>query len=349
MTIGHARLAIEHSLPSITAADAAQASEAVRSGWVAQGRAALAFATALQSSHDAERVVLTSSGTAGIVVALRALGIGAGDEVVLPSYVCASVLEAVRFVGASPVLCDIGKGWRAAAAEVQAVMTLRTRAVIAVSMFGIAADIEAIAALGVPVIDDRCQAFGLPRTLSAAAAYSVCSFHATKCFTAGEGGAVIAWSGEQARQLAEVQRTSRRTLCVFSDMQATLAHSQLERWPVMLQRRREIAKRYLDALPAYRTALLESATSGNTVWYRFPILLDEHEAFDDIRTRFLDHDVHVRRGVDALLHRSVGLPDESFPETTRAFARTLSLPIWPAMSNDDIDHVIEAATDVLGR
>jgi UDP-4-amino-4-deoxy-L-arabinose-oxoglutarate aminotransferase len=283
------------------------------------------------------------------VIALRALGIGRGDDVVLPSYVCASVRDAIVSTGAKPVLCDLGSPWLMTAESVAPAITSRTRAIIAVSMFGLAADIDGIAAYGIPVIDDRCQAFGLPAHHAARAEYSVCSFHAIKCLTAGEGGAVLAWSEHASMRLNDELAVSRRTLGVLSDLQSVLAARQLERWPEMQQRRRAIAAAYLDALPAERTQALPVAGSEDSVWFRFPVLLRAAENFDALRESFGTEGIQVRRGVDALLHRQAQFPDSHFPRTVEAFDRTLSLPIWPAMSDEDVDHVIEVATRVLGR
>jgi len=347
MTVA-SKLEVAHSSPDISAAERAAVDNVLRSALISQGVAAAQFAVSLQAHEHASAVALTSSGTAAIALAIDALDVHAGDEVVLPSYVCASVREAVCLSGAKPVLCDLGDRWLMTAETVQAVMTIRTRAIIAVDTFGLAADLRAIGSLGVPVIDDRCQAFGLPQEHGGHAAFSVCSFHATKCLTAGEGGAVLSWNTPRADMLDMAARRHRRTLCAFSDIHATVAQQQLERWRTMLARRREIASRYVDALPVERTAWLPNADSTETVWFRFPVLLRDGENFDAMRAQFSMQGVQVRRGVDALLHRAAGLPDSQFPATTRAFERTLSLPLWPAMTDDMVDHVLYTAIDVLG-
>jgi perosamine synthetase len=339
------RHALPHSAPALSAADGAAIAQIVESGWIAQGDAARSFADALRAQHQACGVMLASSGTAGLVLALRALGVSTGDDVVMPSYVCASVAEAIRAVGAQPVLCDV-EGWLMTAATVSAALTARTRAVIAVSVFGLACDLPGIAALGVPVIDDRCQAFGLP--VNTAAAFSVCSFHATKCLTAGEGGAVLAFSDEHAARLAEESHRSRRTFGAFSDLQAVLGSRQLAHWPAMLARRHAIARAYLEGLPAPLTQRAAEAAQAGSVWFRFPLWLGSGARFEDVRHRFEAQGVSVRRGVDALLHRANGLPDNNFTGTVAAFANTLSLPIWPAMNDDDVTHVMEAVRDVVG-
>lgn len=349
MTSTLPRFDVPHSAPQITHADVEAVTRSLRSGWIAQGAAAATFTEALRSFHVAPQVMLTSSGTSAIVLALRALGIGAGDEVVLPSYVCGSVRDAVLMSGGTPVLCDIGNDWRVNAETMQSAVTARTRALIAVDIFGLAADMDAFARLGLPIIDDRCQAFGLPRPQNSWVAFSTCSFHATKCLTAGEGGALVAWNDEAAQQLAAVAPAARRSLGVFSDLQATLALGQLEQWPRLLQRRTAIAERYLEALPADRTVAIRAAVTSGSVWFRFPVTLHAHEQFDATRARFATGGVQVRRGVDALLHRQAALPDRTFPNTVRAFDRTLSLPLWPAMGDAGVDHVIEVSAHVLGR
>ena len=340
---------VQHSAPWITSNEADAVALRIQSGWVAQGECAARFAESLRAMHDASQVTLTSSGTAALTLSLRALGVGAGDEVVLPAYVCASVREAVLMTGATPVLCDIGDRWLMTVDTVKIALTKKTRAVIAVSLYGFPADVAGISTLGIPVIDDRCQAFGLSKQHGRHAAFSVCSFHATKCLTAGEGGAVISWNRANSELLIAAARSARRTLCVFSDLQATLAQSQLQRWPQLLDRRRVIASRYISALPEWRVAAVCAAATVECMWFRFVVTLAEFEDFDDLRARFARYDVQVRRGVDALLHRDGGRPDVDFPNAVRAYERTLSLPMWPAMSDEQVDHAIEVATDVLGH
>jgi perosamine synthetase len=342
-----AAAAIAHSAPTIHAPDIAAVVEQLESGWIATGDTSLRFGDALRAHAGAAHATPTASGTGGLTLALHALGVGSGDEVIVPTYVCRSVLEAVRMAGATAVLCDVGDDWMMHPDAVERVRSARTRALIAVSIFGLACDHEALARCGLPIIDDRCQAFGLPRPASALVRYSVCSFHATKCLTTGEGGAVLAWSAADAARLDAVAIAHRRTLGVFSDLQAALGLAQLAAWPVRQERRTALAMRYLHTLPHAHTARLRAAAVRGSVWFRLPVTLPHDLRVDKAQARFAEYGVHVRRGVDALLHRTADLPDHAFPGAVSAFDRTLSLPIWPDLSDAQQAHVLEVCAHVL--
>lgn len=338
---------IPHSAPTIEHDDRDAVLACLQSGWLAQGAASAQFAEALQHQSGAVSVSLASSGTSALILALLALDVHAGHEVVVPTYVCASVLEAVRASGATPVLCDIGPHWVLDVRAVGRVLTQRTRAIVAVAVFGLAWSVDDLTQFGIPVIDDRCQAFGLARPSHALVPFSVCSFHATKCLTTGEGGAVLAWTNEARAPLAVVATAHRRTLTVFSDLQSSLGLSQLAAWPQRQQRRNAISDRYRRELPASRTARIIAAAEQGSVWFRMPVTMPEGADFDTLRRRYAAAGVQVRRGVDALLHRRSGLPDSQFPGAVDAFERTLSLPIWPGMTDAQVTRVVEVSHDVL--
>jgi len=339
---------IPHSSPTIDRVDQDAVLSCLQSGWVAQGPASVRFADALKHECGAASVSLATSGTSALTLALRALDVCSDHEVIVPTYVCASVLDAVRSTGATPVLCDIGPHWVLTAETVSRALTVRTRAIVAVAIFGLGWNEEALTQFGVPIIDDRCQAFGLPRPSHPLVPYSVCSFHATKCLTTGEGGAVLAWTEEARAKLAPIVTAHRRTLSVFSDLQAWLGLSQLAAWPERQHRRIAISDRYLRELPVARTAPLVAAAELGSVWFRMPITIPEGTDFGQLQQRYAAAGVHVRRGVDALLHRGLGMADTQYPGAAEAFRRTLSLPIWPGMSEAQVTRVLEASFDVLG-
>ncbi len=152
---------IPHSRPSISRGDAEAAARSVMTGKLAFGPEVSAFEAAVAQRVGCAYSCAVSSGTAAIHLALAALGVGPGDEVILPAYVCAAPLYAVRYVGARPVLADVDpEAGISTAHHIKSAMTRRTRAIIAVHLFGRAAPIDEIVALGVPVIEDCAQSLG---------------------------------------------------------------------------------------------------------------------------------------------------------------------------------------------
>lgn len=339
---------IPHSRPWITADDRAAVEAALQDGMIAQGRRVAAFEEAVAEALGAGGAVATSSGTAALVLGLKALGVGTGAEVVLPTYVCRSVLEAVTTVGAAPVLCDVGAGWVMTPDDVAAVLSRRTAAIVVVHTFGRVADVPGFVALGVPIIEDACQAFGARlagRPVGALADLGVCSFHATKCLTTGEGGMLVGRTPALlARARALRDEHPARVPAPMSDLQAALGLSQLARYGAFLDRRLAIARRYLEALATLPVGLPVRG-ADEALFFRFPVRVAGD--VDALIPRFEATGVQVRRGVDALLHRPLGMDAGRFAGAERLFATTLSLPLYPALSDDEAAAVVAACRTIL--
>ena len=183
---------IPHSRPTLSNEDAQRVARVITSGAIAQGREVAAFEQRLAARLGVESVAVVSSGSAALELALGALGVGAGHEVLIPSYVCDALYHAVRRVGATPVLVDADPATLSLSAkDALARRTSRTRAVIVPHAFGLATDLEPFQALEVPVIEDCAQALGAElddgRPAGSRGALAVCSFYATKMIAAGAG------------------------------------------------------------------------------------------------------------------------------------------------------------------
>lgn len=335
---------IPHSRPWITQADIDAVTVALCGEGVAQGKTASQAEQALGALTGGGAVV-TGSGTSALLLCLKALGIAAGDEVILPTYVCHSVLAAIEQTGATPVFCDIGSLWNMTYKTVMARVTSRTRAVVAVHIFGVLWDTAPLKARGLLVIDDLCQAFGAvengtPVPLRGEASFY--SFHATKCLAAGEGGACISADLSLVAKMRQY-RDDYSVPTPFSDIQAALLLSQLERYDMMLGKRREIAQRYFSVLPRTLTQAY-AATKSNSIFFRFPLRSDRD--FERVKADFAARGIAVRRGVDALLHRQAGISDAGFPEAAKVFDETVSIPIYPAMETCEVERVIQATCEV---
>jgi perosamine synthetase len=333
---------IVHSKPWLAAGDRDRIADVLASNMIARGREVERFEAEVGDYLGLPPGVATPSGTRALVCSLKALDAGPGDEIVMPTYVCRSVWEAVRAVGATPRLCDVADDWCVSAETIEPVVTARTRAIIVVHPFGIMADTAPIRRFGVPIIEDCCQAFCRHSDL-ASAAVVILSFHATKLLTTGEGGmALTADRGliERIRRIAACEREQ------LSDLQAALGRSQLTRYPAFLSRRRALADRYFEALHDV-DAVLPHRVREHSVFFRFP--LRTAASFDQLRADFSQHGVAVRRGVDALLHRSMELDGSLFPGAERAFRETLSIPLYPALTDNEAARVIAAARRVLSR
>jgi dTDP-4-amino-4,6-dideoxygalactose transaminase len=330
---------IPHSRPWLIQQDYNAVSSVMSSDMISSGAMNRTFARAVASYSGYGHAVACGSGTSALELLLRAMGIGKGDEVVVPVYVCRNVELAVRNTGAEVKFCDVSENWIMTPELAGAAISSSTKAIILVHIFGIDASSAGFHSMGIPVIHDLCQAFGLKPEALRKEEHAFCSFHATKCLTTGEGGAVLTNS---ETILAELQKLMRLRRCGdhLSDLASSLGLSQLSRYEEMLQKRRVIAERYLKELLAHAvgTEIHGAMKNGmkKTVWFRFPIQIDiVHDEL--IRTIESDSGVSLRRGVDALL----GGANSHFNGAAYCYRHTLSLPIYPALSEKECTKVIE--------
>jgi perosamine synthetase len=343
---------IPHSRPSISDDDAERVARVVRSGQLAQGPEVAAFERELAARLGVEDAAAVASGTAALELALAALGVGAGDDVLIPTYVCDALYHAVRRVGATPVLVDADPVTQSLSAkDALARRTPRTRAVIVPHAFGMATDLEPFVGLDVPVIEDCAQALGAAldggRPAGSGGALAVCSFYATKMIAAGEGGAVVGPAAvvarvREARDYDERSTLAPRTNAKLTDMAAALARGQLARLDAFVARRRALAARY-RALLAGVPARLPADAGARHVYHRFVLGLDRDPAA--VARALAERGVGARRPVFRPAHRARGLG--GFPEADRLWSESLSIPCYPALGDDEVERVARAVAAVL--
>jgi UDP-4-amino-4-deoxy-L-arabinose-oxoglutarate aminotransferase len=319
---------------------------------LAQGERVRVFERQVSDWVGARGGVATGCGASALGLAIQALEIGAHDEVVVPSYVCRSVLEAVFAQNATAVLCDVGPDWTLTVGTVEPVLSGRTKAIIAPHMYGIFADIAGLKDLGVPVIEDCAQAIAGNGDRDIAGTIAVFSFHPTKCFTTGEGGMAVASEPavvDRMRRLRDGDACagSRRLFSPMSEMAAGLGISQLARYGEILRKRKNIASKYYDALTAAAPWVVNARALRDSMFFRFPVVVKG--GVDSYARTFEQRGIIVRRGVDELLHRLIGHPDEDFPMSVQHYERTVSIPIYPAMSDEQIENCRIGLEEILGQ
>lgn len=340
---------IPHSRPWINQGDRDAVADVLLSGMIAQGEKVRAFEDAVSGCVGCSGSVALSSGTAALMLAMKALRVPSASEVILPTYTCPSVMDAVQAVGAVPVLCDVGPDWNMTVQTAGRRVTPRTSAIIVVSTFGIANPAEPFRDFGLPVIEDCCQRFA-PNSGRGAADVRVFSFHATKCLTTGEGGTALSGDPDLVQSMrrlrdghALAEGVGTRVAAPMTDLQAALGLSQLARYDQFLDRRQRIAGDYFR-MPEDGCFGLPHAIQAKSIFFRFPLRWAGD--FGTIRRRFADRGVQVRKGIDTLLHRTMGLDRGLFPTAEKLYAETVSIPIYPALSDDERDRVVAACLEI---
>lgn len=344
---------IAHSQPTLGQDDREAMRQPFDSGMIAQGAATVAFERAVGARLGVSAGLATASGTDALAAALLAVGVEPGRDVVMPTYVCDAVPAAILAIGARPVLCDVADNRCVTRATVEPRLTGRTAAIVAVHTFGTVADVAGLAALGVPVVEDCCQAFdarAAGQTAGVIGDACVLSFHATKLLTTGEGGMALSARADVSKRLDEFRRGAAaampRRVAPLTDLQAALGLSQLAKYDAFLERRRTLAKMYAAALADVTGVQLPDAVHDGAVVYRFAVR--SPLAFPAVAAAFEADGIIVRRGVDALIHTRLQ-PDGRFPVAERLFAETVSLPLYPSLSDADAARVASAARRIFGR
>ncbi|MBI4636908.1 MAG: DegT/DnrJ/EryC1/StrS aminotransferase family protein [Candidatus Rokubacteria bacterium] len=333
--------------------DAQSVARVVRGGHLAQGPEVEAFEREMASRLGVQAAAAVSSGSAALELALRALEVGPGDEVLIPTYVCDALHHAVTRCGATPVLADADPDTLSlSVADAARRVTRRTRCVIVPHAFGLAADLDGFERLDVPIVEDCAQALGAVaggRPVGARGRLAVCSFYATKLLTTGEGGLVAGPAELVARVRDAREYDQRRDLTPrfnykLTDMQAALGRSQLARYDAFVARRRAIAAGYRRALAGARCRL-PLDVGARHVYHRFVVGLDG--PLPPLLERLVARGVAARRPVFRPIHQALGLA--GYPVAERLWAERLSLPCYPALGDAEVDAVAAALREGLER
>ncbi len=342
---------IPHSRPTVGAQDQAALAAVVASGQVAQGPRVKEFERAVASYVGVAAGVAVHSGTAAVELALLAIGIGPGDEVILPSYVCAGPWLAIVRAGAQPRIVDIDPmSYALDPAHIKRALTPLSRAIIVPHMFGLPADLTQLQTLGVPLIEDCAQTLGATergRHVGRVGQVTVCSFYATKLLCTGEGGMLLSNDRtilDKARALREYDEGSTLNRGAFNrkmtDLQAAMGVSQLERLPSFLARRAEIAEYYSDALKHPAIDLPAVPSSRTHIYYRYVVRVwRQGFALEDLLARLESCGVQCRRPIFRPLHHYLHVG--GCPASEEAYLTALSIPIYPSLTNQEMARVVE--------
>jgi perosamine synthetase len=346
---------IPHSKPFLGTAEAAAVRRVVLSGQLAQGHEVSTLEHELSAVAGQRYGVAVSSGTAALYCALRSLGIKRGDSVLIPSYVCTALLNAIFMTGASPCLTDVDPDTGEMTVDAaQKAAHKNTKAAIVPHLFGIPADAHSIESrLGVPVIEDCAQCVGTSvdnRNIGGQTIISIFSFYATKLLCAGEGGMVATSDRRIKDAVIGLREYDNRDVYVpafnfkLSDLHAALARQQLKKLPEMIRRRKVIARLYDrafgDCAPLIRRAKSENVRKS--VWFRYVVQTRNVQA---ILKKMEKKGIACRRPIFKPLH--LYLKKTGFPGTDEIYERAISIPIYPGLTDIQANHICESFIKVM--
>ncbi|GAA4862217.1 DegT/DnrJ/EryC1/StrS family aminotransferase [Kitasatospora terrestris] len=370
-------------IPWLGEEEAAAAAEAVRSGWVAQGPRVAEFERAFAEHLGVPHAVAVSSCTTALHLAMVGAGVGPGDEVVVPSLSFIATANAVTYVGGTPVFADVDAATGNLTPETVApLLTERTRAVVVVDQGGVPVDLDAIRALveprGITVVEDAACAAGSTyrgRPAGATAEIAAYSFHPRKLLTTGEGGMVTCQDGELAARLRRLREHGMSVSAAdrhasagggaslvetydeigfnhrMTDIQAAVGLVQLGKLPAMVARRRELAARYRELLGDLASGLVAEPEHGTGNFQSCWLLLPEGAPErTEVLAGLAQRGVSARRGIMAA-HLELpykGSARVPLPATELLTERSLVLPLYHSLTEEQQDRVVRALRESLG-
>jgi len=373
-----ARPRINVMKPWLGTEEADAVAEVIASGWVAQGPRVAAFEQEFAATMSAEHAVATSNCTTALHLALVVAGVGAGDDVLVPSFSFIATANAPTYVGARPVFADVDLlTGNVTAATLEAALTERTRAVIVVDQGGMPVDLDPIRALcdplGIVVIEDSACGAGSTyhgRAVGAGAVLAAWSFHPRKILTTGEGGMLTSSDptlAQRAARLREhamsVSASDRHSSTLapaeeyaeigfnyrMTDLQAAVGLVQLGRLAEAVARRRANVALYRDGLaevPGLRLSADPPWGTSNFQSFWIEVKSDFPLDRDGLLAHLAGDEISARRGIMSAhrqpAYRGRDAGDADLSVTERLADHTLILPLYHQLEDADRDRVIES-------
>lgn len=368
--------------PFVGEEEGAAAAEAVRSGWLSQGPRVQEFETAVAGYVGAKHAIATSNCTTALHLALIGAGVRAGDEVICPSFSFIATANAIIHAGATPVFVDIDRRtYNIDPALIEAAITPRTVAIMPVDQIGLAADIPAVRAIagrhGLKLIEDAAPSLGATLgegRVGSMSDFTCFSFHPRKSITTGEGGIVTTDDDDaaalmrrvrsHAASVSDLARHQSGTTDIeayyelgynyrMTDIQAAIGLVQMRKLEPILNERRRLAQRYTALFAGDERLTPPFEPSGHRHTYQsYCVRLHTDRPRAAIMADLAAEEVASRRGVMAIHlepYYRERMPGLSLPETERATADTLLLPLFAGMTDNEQDLVVAALRRSLGR
>lgn len=359
--------------------------EPLDTGWIVQGPKVAEFEELFRQLSGAEHALATTSCTTALHLALAVLGVGPGDEVVIPAFTYVASANVVEQCGATTVFCDIDRTtFNVDPASLEAAITPQTKVLMPIHLFGLVADmppvIEIAERRSISVLEDAACAVGSTlggRHAGTFGDFGAFSFHARKVITTGEGGMLTVRDPGHAHraailrshggQVSDIERHEKGAFALpehdevgfnyrMTDFQGALGVVQMGKLDAVVGARRSLAARYDDALadlPGVTTPLVPD--NAHHTYQSYVLLIDPDEAVrsrDAVALEMQARGIATRQGTHAVhllgyYRRKYGIQPDDFPHAHYADANSLSLPLYPTMSDEEQAYVIDNIQELL--
>jgi len=338
---------IKHSKPTINKKDVSRVAQVLSLGKLADHSQVKKFEKEVADYIGQGYGVAVNSGTNALFLALRSLE-NSGEEVIIPSYVCIALLNAINAARLKPRIIDINENdYNISLDEIKKNINKNTRAVIAPHMFGDPIkNIEQIVNLNVPVIEDCALSVGAIINgikIGNFSDLSVFSFYANKVLTTGHGGMILSSSEKLSDKLRDFMKYDNRREYKESfnfrmtDFQAALGRSQLLRLDDFIIRRREIAREYNNSFKNQKNIRVPSRPE-ESIFFRYILEVNDVDKFIETIS---EKGISCAKPIFKPLHHYFNLDKTQFPNTERAYNHSFSIPIYPALKDEEVNYVVE--------
>ena len=332
---------IPHSMPTVGREEVKALQEVLTSGRITTGEEVACFEQEMAASLGLKGGVATASGTAALHLSLLALGVKEGDEVIIPSFSCSALLNAVHYCRATPIVVDIDEGtMNISFSAAHKALSKRTAAIIIPHMFGHPVEnMSDFLSLGPPVLEDCAQSLGATShgtMTGTSGTMAMFSFYATKVITTGHGGMVVSQNEDllnYVRDLREYDKKDeykvRYNYCM-SDLQGKMGRIQLGKLPAFLTARAKRAQWYEKHLSGLEGIVLPTLKG---IHYRYVVRITKG-TLTKIIEQLHQNGIEAQRPVFSPLHRYLGLDGFDISETV--FSEALSLPLYPRLKSAEV-------------
>jgi dTDP-4-amino-4,6-dideoxygalactose transaminase len=354
--------------PSITKADIKAASDVLASGMLVQGKNVETFENRIAAFVGVKHAIAVSNGTATMHLALIALGIGKGDEVIVPAFSYIATANVVELVGATPIFVDVVlPDCTINTKLIETAITPRTKAIIPVHEFGLACDMDNIMLIAqkhnLHIIEDAACALGATFNKKQVGSFGIVgsfSLHPRKTITSGEGG-IITTNDDELAEKFRVLRNHGQTIIDgkmdfieagfnyrMTDFQAAFVNSQFNRFEKNVRQKEKIAKKYFKAFKTSKKLLLPKYSKNKKhSWQTFHLILDDSINRDNAITNLKANGIGTNYGAQCIPYmlyyrNKYNLNSELFfPNALRAYKQGIAVPIYDGLKNNEIDKLLD--------
>ena len=321
---------ISHSKPTLDNYDYAKVNLQLKSKMIASGDINLKFSEKLSNYLMKSKVSLFSSASSGLFYILKTLDLKEKNDILLPNYICESVIKSILLAGLNPIIYDNEpNSWNSNSHIIEKSITKKTGAIIVNHTFGIRLNgINKLAKTNIPIIEDCCHVLSPYIQDERISNHSICSFYSfdsTKWIATGNGGAVASDNIDFINQMESIKVDQG-----ISDLNCSLGISQLEKIDNLKLKRNEIANEYFKKMPS----ITKNLHDLKSCFFRFPIIINNE--MDFLKSKRVSY----KKGVDKLLSNKYQ-KDKSFINSEKIFQKTISVPIYPSLKKREIEIIID--------